>query len=484
MSIKPRKAKNSPPKPGVYPAPFLKSRGLIARMSRQFQNHFRKVGYPPERCGVYFFLKNEKPIYIGKAANLKKRLSSYFRKNQSMKVVQLIQEATSLKWIKTESEIDALIKEAELIKKYRPKYNIVMRDDKNYFYVAITKDKFPRVFITHQPNPSQKTKDERQKSYIGPFTSGVALKSVLRMLRKIFPYCTCFKPHKRPCLNSEIGRCPGYCCLKSGLQHSHILQNVRMLSQTKNTYRKNIRNIVSVLNGKVKKLLRKLKEQMRHSVKKQNFENAAEIRDQIWGLENIFLHRRFLTLPLQYSAVLKWTKIEKTIKKILGTEESISRVEGYDISNISGTEATGSRVVFIDGKPAKSEYRKFKIKTVNQISDVDMLKEVVSRRVKHNEWPMPDLMLIDGGKPQLNAALAVLKNYQLLVTSNHPAVAALAKREEELYLENRQNPIRLSNLPRQTAFFFQRVRDESHRFAKSYHHKLRRLKFSVEGGKN
>lgn len=419
----------------------------------------------PNTPGIYLFLKNQKPIYIGKAANLKKRLASYFFRNKSDKISQLLKEATRLKWLETESEIDALIKEAELIKKYLPKYNIVMRDDKNYFYVAFTREKFPKIYITHRPRQALNVKGQTLE-FIGPFTSGADLKIVLKLLRKIFPYCTCKKPHKRPCLNYQIGRCPGCCCL---INYSS--------SECPAVYKENVKNIMAILMGHKQNIIKNLNARMKNAVEEEKFENAAKVRDQIFGLKNIFEHRQYINYPLRYRGISSWGKIKNNLKDLLKTVKNISRVEGYDISNISGKEATGSMVVFIDGKPAKNEYRKFKIKTVRQISDVDMLKEVIGRRIRHTEWHVPDLMLVDGGRPQLNAAI-------LQLTTNNPRlttiVAALAKKEEELYLENRQKTIKLSSLPQETAFFFQRVRDESHRFAKSYHHKLRTLKFKFE----
>ncbi len=410
----------------------------------------------PKGPGVYLFKKGTALLYIGKAARIKKRLASYFRVNASPKIQALRNEATMLEWIETESETEALIKESELIKQHLPPYNVLLRDDKNYFYVEITRDIFPRIFLTHQPEKNKKL----QKNYIGPFTSGTALKMVVKLLRKLFPYCTCARPHTRPCLNSQIGRCPGYCCMQ-GQEIDETRQNL---------YRQNIKNVVTILQGKKQRLLSELSKEMRLASKQNKYEYAGHLRDQIAGLENIFSHNVSPTLP---RVSLIWHKTEKNIKTILNTKNHISRVEGYDISNISGTEATGSMVVFIDGIPAKSEYRKFKIKTVHQPSDVDMLKEVLSRRLAHTDWNTPDLLLIDGGRPQLNAVAEVISQSKI---QTPPLLTSLAKREEELYTE-RKKPIRISTLPPNTAHFFQHVRDESHRFAKKYHHKLRKIAF-------
>lgn len=420
--------------------------------------------------GVYIFYHGTKVLYIGKAANLKKRTASYFRKNVGEKVRQMLREATSLDWIETSSEVEAFLKEAELIKKYRPKYNIVLRDDKNYFYVGLTKEKFPKVFISHQLSRNKKA------NYIGPFTSGTALKITLRTLRRVFPYCACKKPHKRKCLSAQIGKCLGYCCI---LEPQEGWRDIQILE-----YNRNIKKIVAVLGGKQKKIVRQIKKEMREAARGQDFEKAAELRDQLSGLENIFSHRLFLTGYRDETSMVPWERIEREVKILAGGpprarlatggRKSISRVEGYDISNLLGQEATGSMVVFVDGKPAKNEYRKFKIKWGRQISDVDMLKEIISRRLNHPEWSWPDLMLIDGGKPQLNAALSVLKIKKFWPRT---AVIALAKREEELYLPGRRFSIPLKNLPQALAQFLQRIRDESHRFARVYHHKLRQRIF-------
>ena len=404
---------------------------------------------------------------MGKAADIRKRLGSYFRKNVSAKTGQMVSEATSLEWIQTGSEIEALIKEAEMIKHYHPKFNVLMRDDKNYFYVAITRETFPRIFLTHQLHQDRigriKLKDGHGVDYIGPFTSGPALKEVLALLRRAFPFCTCTQLHKRPCLNAQIGRCLGYCCLKSN-----------EAAQTgKEKYKKNIQSITAILTGKKKKLLMQLKRRMQDAAQKEDFELAAKVRNQMLSIENIFAHRPTTRKkPIHKKTVSDWPKIERVIQTLLGVTSPVSRVEGYDISNISGTAATGSMVVFINGVPKKSEYRKFRVKTVDQPNDVAMHREVMARRLGHKDWPRPDLLVIDGGKPQLHAVQKELR-------PGNPDIrlAALAKREEELFIEGKDIPQRLDSLPPEVQFFFQQVRDESHRFAKKYHHKLREMHY-------
>ena len=423
----------------------------------------------PTDPGVYIFWRKSEPLYVGKAAHLRKRVSSYFRANVSDKVRQLRAEADHLEFIITQSEVEALVTEADLIKRHMPKFNVLLRDDKNYFYVAVTRENFPRIFLTHQLQKNRigkmKLAPQQSVEYIGPFTSGSALKDVLKLLRRTFPYCTCKDRHKRPCLNSQIGRCPGYCCFSA----DHDMNSPKR----KEEYASNIKNIIGILSGRKTKLLAQMKREMRIAAKKEDFMQAAHLRDQIASIENIFAHKPLVRRrPVHTKQSLHWNKIERVIRTLLGISTPVRRVEGYDISNISGTHATGSMVVFINGKPDKTEYRMFKIKTIGQANDVAMHREVMRRRLANTDWPRPDLLLIDGGKPQLNAVQKELR-------PGNPDIhlAALAKREEDLFFEANPTPQRLDSLPPEVKFFFQQVRDESHRFAKRYHHKLREISY-------
>lgn len=437
----------------------------------------------PHAPGVYIFRRGRTPVYIGKAANLKKRLSSYFRANAAPKVRALRAEATNLAWQETKSEIEALILEAELIKKHLPKYNVLLRDDKSYFYVALTRGQFPKIFVVHKTNLD----DKKYRRVVGPFTSGSALRATFKILRRAFPYCTCAKLHNRPCLNAQIGRCLGFCCIKSTASfpesnYSLIRTDKRIVPANIKRYRENIRKIIAVLSGRRKRIASGLKRSMREAAKKQDFELAAKLRDQWDGLENIFAHRRMLELRLAAGSrtpgMRAWHRTEREIQSLLGTNRRIRRAEGYDISNISGAAASGSMAVFTDGKPAKSEYRKFKIRTVRGANDVASHREVMRRRLEHREWPYPDLIVMDGGKPQLNAALTALRESRTKdQESRKILVTALAKREEELHIEGRDTPVRLDSLSPEAMHFFQRLRDESHRFAKKYHHKLREISY-------
>ncbi|MDP3727363.1 MAG: GIY-YIG nuclease family protein, partial [bacterium] len=261
----------------------------------------KKISNSP---GVYIFRKGTTPLYIGKAANLRQRLGSYFAKaeGRTPKIERMLAEATRVETIETASEIEALIKEAELIKKCRPKYNLLMRDDKSYFYVGVTKEPYPRIFISHQPGRQRKAysgkrieRDGRLSAkryplsarYIGPFTSGGTLRVTLKLLRRIFPYCTCMRPHTRPCLNAEIGRCAGYCCSPSQLFAGKKLGG-QTIKRTRAQYRKGIQNIVAVLSGERSRLVGRLKREMREAVKRERYEEAARLRDAVFGLEDVF----------------------------------------------------------------------------------------------------------------------------------------------------------------------------------------------------
>ena len=406
----------------------------------------------------------------------------------------MLREATGLQIAKTKSEIEAFLLEAELIKKHRPKYNALMRDDKSYFYVGVTGEPFPRIFVTHEPSKNSKLKGpEANARFIGPFTGGGELYTTLKLLRRIFPYCTCKRPHKRPCLNSEIGRCPGYCCASAAASYQLPASSTKRAD-----YRRNIRHLAAVLEGKRTRLVGPRKKQMRDAVKRERFEEAAKLRDQVFGLEDVFLHRPVLRAPeIQQT----WPAVQAKLQALLKTDQVIRRIEGYDISNIAGAEATGSMVVFTSGQPDKGQYRKFKIKTVHSISDVDMLKEVLGRRFKHDEWLLPELIVIDGGKPQLNAALRALQEARSPAPeqarygagkkpafanasadrqeARMPIVTALAKREEILYT-GAGSAIPLQRQDPAVLHLFQRIRDESHRFARAYHHTLRKKRFGAK----
>jgi excinuclease ABC subunit C len=438
-----------------------------------------KISQLPKTPGVYSFKKGREFLYIGKAADIRERVKNHFRQ-PGYKENSFINQVEKIGYIKTDSEfvepsarltshpaspgstIEALILEAKLIKKYQPKYNVMWRDDKNYFYVGITKEDFPRIFWTHQPK-------KRKAIYVGPFVDGKALKQTLKVLRKVFPYRSCKKlltrkAGTRPCLWYHLNRCPAPCLIfsKTGQELPEFSQQIKKECQ------KNTKNILNILKGKKGQVLKDLKKEMKKASQKQNFEKAALKRDQIRALERVLAHSRiFGPQPVK---VESWSKTQRELEKILKTKKKISRIEAYDVSNLQGKEATGSMVTFIKGIAEKDLYRRFKIKIEGKPNDTAMIKEVLKRRFKHPEWGLPDLVLIDGGKGQLNAAIdskSQASNFEKI------KVLAIAKEENKLFIETQRKPILLKSLPREIFNLILQLRDEAHRFALSYHRKLR-----------
>src|SRR3989338_8621812 len=250
------------------------------------------ISSAPSSSGIYMFKERGKNIYTGKAANLKSRLRSYL-KTADPRIQKMVSAANGLEFKVTDSDIEALILESQLIKNLQPRFNIVMRDDKQYFYVVFTPEKFPKIFLTHQPQKF-KTQILNSKSnsnvlkfkiknlnltnadiqYIGPFTDGTALKATLRYLRRIFPYCTCKNPHNNFCLNYHIGKCPGFCCLKDSPERSRRIADKKVLTD----YKRNIRALKEILHGKRKSLIKDLAKEMSSAAKKEDFETAIGIR--------------------------------------------------------------------------------------------------------------------------------------------------------------------------------------------------------------
>lgn len=415
----------------------------------------KKIEKLPKNSGVYCFRDGRKILYIGKAANIRERVKQH---------KDLIRLATKVAFIKTDSEIEALILEANLIKKYQPKYNVIWKDDKNYFFVAKTKEDFSRVFITHQPKNLKSEISNLKSDYVGPFVDGKALKQSLKVLRKVFPYRTCRSLPKRPCLWYQLGRCLAPCFLESKL--GKLIPGGK--TQIKKDSQRNAKNLLKILEkGKIQ-VLKDLKKEMKAASAFQDFEKAAKIRDQIEALEKVLAHAKIFE-EFYLTQKINWLQIQKILQQISKTKKSVARIEAYDVSNIQGQEATGSMVTFINGLSDKNFYRKFKIKVAGKPNDVAMIKECLTRRLNHPEWGFPDLILIDGGIAQLNVALSTLPTPGV----GKLKVMALAKKKNELFIEERKKPILLKSLPREVFNLILQLRDEAHRFAISYHRKLR-----------
>jgi excinuclease UvrABC nuclease subunit len=351
-------------------------------MKKELKEKIEKL---PQNPGVYIFKgENENILYIGKAKNIKKRVKQHFQRQQKW-IWDFIDDVFDVEVLETENEKEAMLLEAELIKRYQPKFNIEWRDDKNYFFVGITNEEFPRVFLTHQTK-LQIADCRLQIEYFGPYVKGSELKRFLAEIRKILPFRTCKNLPKKPCLYYHLGVCLGPCINK----------------RQKRTYQRMIKTLKVLL--------------------------------KIYLGENV-------------------------------------RIEGYDISNISGILACGSMVVFKKGKPKKADYRKFKIKRVKGQNDVKSLREVLLRRLKHKEWKMPELILLDGGKGQLKAARKIEIPFLSL--------AKMKKHSGKLYSLFSKNFVLLDDLPEEFRNLLLQVRDEAHRFAIAYH-KLRRKKVLIK----
>ncbi len=525
----------------------------------------------PLKPGVYIF-KNEsrKVLYVGKSKFLRKRVRTYFENTQKLPEDKqlMIPKISEIDHIVTDTELEALLLETTLIKKHRPKHNILLKDDKNYQYIKIDNNwDFPKIYATRNI-------DDKESQYFGPFTDGLAVKQTIEMIRKLFKYRTCdreipydlSKTYSRPCLNHHIKLCLAPC----------------IGAVTREEYESIIHNCVRFLQGKQTEITSDLKLAMKQESAKKNFERAAILRDQLediakitakqkmvstkkedldivsfyrqnktcafnvflvregnlTGKENfslalpdhpsdekvmsVFLERYYSTtknLPKKIVVEIetKNTKIvqelidqnsksiilpqkgrlkklvelgkinarefwlkqrepkkapESVLAKLKNTLElpKLPRViEAYDISNLQGTNPTGSMIVFQNAKPKKSAYRHFKIKREHTPDDVHMMQEILVRRLGHQQdWPLPDLILIDGGKPQLNAIARILLEHKIKIP-----LISLAKREEEIFILGKNESVKLAK-NNSALQLLQRLRDEAHRFAISHHKKLRK----------
>lgn len=406
-----------------------------------------KLASLPLTSGVYLMKDVAgEIIYIGKAVNLRRRVQSYFHsKTQGPKTDLLVGNIADLDVIRTESEAEALILEAALVKEHLPKYNIDLKDAKSYPYIEITGDKFPRVSVVRFVKAEQKKKDAH---YFGPYVDAKLIREALVLIRKIFPFCTCSPMPKKPCLYYSIGLCGAPCAGKISVKD----------------YRRNIKNIRLILEGRKDELYRALKEQMEALSRTNDFEQAAVVRDQLRAIGALY----------SSSPDANYFKEVEQLQRALGLARPPERMECIDISTTMGERAVGSLVSFLNGRPDKSNYRRFRIKEVEGMDDFKMVAEVVRRRygrLKREGAAYPDLVVIDGGKGQLASAQAEFKKLEIDIP-----LISLAKREEEVFLPGKRNPVLLSK-DSLGLKLLQRVRDEAHRFAITYHRKLRDKKF-------
>jgi excinuclease ABC subunit C len=448
----------------------------------------------PRSAGVYFHKsKNGEIIYVGKAAVLKNRVRQYFQSKRDMdiKTQALVEEIYDTDWVETESELDALFLESEMVKRYMPRYNILLRDDKSQMFIRIdTKSEWPTVTYTRNPA-------DDGAEYYGPYYNGFAIKKALRYLRKVFPYYT--KPPKegaRPDLDAHIGLSP-----RAGVSSEE--------------YKASLKQLTRYFEGGRKAIIRDIEKQMQQSAKIHDFENAARYRNKLNDLKALqqrimFGDKEFLDISKDKALIL--------LRDLFVMEKVPVRIEGFDISHMSGTNVVASQVVFLNGVSSRSDYRKYKTK-LEQNDDYANMYETIFRRLSPKNikaWDTPQLLLIDGGKGQLESAIKAIEDQSL-----HIPVISIAKREEEVIVHATRSNIDVSYIEamrkapeagifveRSKDFYivnlhpdqrnasshsknlqgstfskysdltklFQRIRDESHRFAVSYHTVLKRQK--------
>lgn len=401
----------------------------------------QKISTFPLTSGVYLMKSaSGNVIYIGKAVSLKKRVQSYFRKSKTIlsKTDFLVKDIRDIDFIETASEAEALLLEASLIKKFQPKYNVELRDDKSYPYIVITDDPFPRVMID-RPHHKQKG-----FIYYGPYVNPRLIREAMTIVRKIFHFRTCHPFPDKECLDYHIGLCDAPCIGEI----------------TKRDYAKNITKVRWILEGKKDSLYKSLRQEMETLTKSQHFEKAAKVRDQLKAIGALYSGTRDVN----------YYKEAEVLQRALQLSRLPERIEAFDISNIMGNQAVGSMVSFFNGKPDKNNYRRFRIKDVKGIDDFRMMAEIVRRRyrrLKNEGRIFPDLIVIDGGKGQLSAAVSQLNELDVQIP-----VVALAKRQEEIFLPNKRSAVVLSKQSLGLQLL-QRIRDEAHRFAVAYQRSLR-----------
>jgi excinuclease ABC subunit C len=480
----------------------------------------KKLNVPTGPGSYQYYDKTGKIIYVGKAANLRSRVLSYWRPSATLRTGDsgltpakkiMLEKIAKIKWIETETEIEALLLEANLVKKYQPYFNVDLKDDKRYAYIKIsTEDEWPRVVITRnlfeprrQPPPTPPWKGGGISGrYFGPFTSSEAVREVLKIIRKIWRFRSCAVMPKKVCLYYRIGQCPGMC--EYPVSHPEYLKTTGEIAKFLEGKRKDVeRDLRLEIRDLEKKLMAQSHDNTPRSRQSEttpldrgDLTNVEEkirlLKYRLANLKKVLENSRILSVGEKYAADVF------ELAKTLNLPKVPQRIEGYDISNIFGKEAVGSMVVFADGEPDKKEYRKFKIrgaadKTIPSYhsrqttpspslerrgDDTAMLKEIIERRF-HNDWPLPDLLIIDGGKGQLNAGLSILKKLKLAIP-----ILAVSKGEglrsahapDKIFFPGMKTALQLP-LASPALHIIKRVRDEAHRFAIQFHRARRSKSF-------
>lgn len=418
----------------------------------------------PNTIGLYLFKKNNVINYIGKSVNIKARVLSHLENAKlDNKEKLIIDNSNIIETIITESEFKALILEAKLIKELQPKYNSIWKDDKSPLYIKITiKNEFPKVFITRKPSFVETTEGkefDKNSLYFGPFSSVRMVEKIINDIRRIIPFCTQKKISKKACFYSKIGLCNP--C-------PNEIKNI----EEKKQYKKNIRQVISILNGNVLTIINDLNKQLNVLIKNKMYERAIIIRNKIFRFDRL-LHLREDSEYSFNNSKENLDEMLSILKKYFPQLNKLDRIETYDISNLGLKQAVGSMVVMKNNQIDKKEYRRFKIRQEGLKSDFDRLKEIMTRRIKQN-WPVPDLIVVDGGRPQIKAILKIFDsnkvNIPLIgIAKNPDRVIIGVEGYPNLFLKNDSKILNVIRL----------LRDESHRFARKYHLFLRNKDFLI-----
>ena len=415
----------------------------------------------PKTPGVYLFKSlSGKVLYVGKAINLRNRVKSYFSgKVGEKRVNDLLENYRKIDYVNAFSEIEALLLEARLIKQYQPKYNIRLKDDTRFLYVGITNDRYPRIILLRQP--------ERQAGlleWFGPFPSSYGIREILRLLRRIFPYCSDRRCNPlRPCFYYHLKLCPGV-----GIQ-------------SEEEYRQNIQRIRLFLGGKISSLIKKLTKQMKDSAKLLRFEEAEKIKNQIKMIENLL--GRYKRTDEEDKSETQLNRLREIIVRYQGFDPFlIQKIETYDVANLGKNIVVGSMVVFINGEAQHSEYRQFRISGTT--GDTEAIYQILVRRLKHQEWVYPQVIFVDGGKGQISATFKALLESKL---SERIALLGLTKEEETIVVpkidKDKISGWKLLKYSRDNPALqlLQAARDEAHRFAQRYYKKVYKQSLMLSG---
>lgn len=431
------------------------------------KKHIAKLPHHP---GIYFFYDtNGVILYVGKAKDLKKRVTQYFSRDDAIgaKTKLLVSQIARIETQETVSEFDALMLEAARIYELQPKYNILAKDDKSPVYLTITKEELPRLLVTRKPKST--IYDLSSTIYFGPFQSSRMLRSILRSIRRIVPYCTSKTRRGKPCFYTHIGLCDPCPCVIAGMPAGESREKLVR------AYRANVTKIRLLFAGRSRDVFVALEKEMRERADAQEFEKAHQTKIALENLTRL-LTRHYdphIYIQTDITATELYEQELESLRTILApyypTITKLHRIECIDISNLLGSQATGSLVVLTGGKPDTSEYRRFRMRGRGP-NDVAMIAEVIKRRMGHADWPMPDLLIVDGGKPQVQSAKTTFAALDVAIP-----LIGLAKRYEQFIIPTDAGWKTLT-IPRANPALHvaQRIRDEAHRFALTYHRLLRK----------